>query len=119
MQSVSKIQSRSNSSSSTLCMLNKSKMCMDIFSKKICRPGIHYSMKMARGDKFLARKVIVSLEHLPFTILTFYLLDVLCRIQENITVYKVSSKNFDLDFDRPKCNWINPVLGFHFIVYVL
>ena len=44
-----------------------------------------------------------------FTILTFYLLDVLCPIQENITVYKVSSKNFDLDFDRPKCNWINQV----------
>ena len=53
-QSVSKIQSRSNSSTSTLCILNKSKMCMDIFSKKkICRPRIHcklyYSMKMARG----------------------------------------------------------------------
>ena len=63
-------------------------------------------------DKFLARKFIVSLEHLPFTILAFYLLDVLCSIQENITVYKVSSKNFDLDFDRPKCNWINQVLGF-------
>ena len=54
----------------------------------------------------------------------FYLLDVLCPIQENITVYKVSSKIFDLDFDRPKCNWINQVLGFskfvsHFIVYFL
>ena len=30
-----------------------------------------------------------------FTILTFYLLDILSPIQENITVYKVSSKNFD------------------------
>ena len=49
VQSVSKIQSRSNSSSSTLCMSNKSKMCMDIFSKKICRPRIHHSMKTARG----------------------------------------------------------------------
>ena len=47
-----------------------------------------------------------------FTILTFYLLDVLCPIQENITVYKVSSKIIDLDFDRPKYNWINQVLGF-------
>ena len=59
-----------------------------------------------------------------FTILTFYLLDVLCLIHENITVYKASSKNFDLDFDEPKCNWINQVLGFskfvfHFIVYFL
>ena len=59
-----------------------------------------------------------------FTILTFYLLDELCPIQENITVYKVSLKNFDLDFDRPKCSWINQVLGFskfvfHFIVYFL
>ena len=26
-------------------------MCMDIFSMKICRPRIHYSMKMARGLK--------------------------------------------------------------------
>ena len=32
-----------------LCMLNRSKMCMDMFSKKICRPRIHYSMKMACG----------------------------------------------------------------------
>ena len=62
-----------------------------------------------------------------FTILTFYLLDVLRPIQENITVYKVSSKNFDLDFDRSKYNWINQVLGFgkfvfqfiKFIVYFL
>ena len=59
-----------------------------------------------------------------FTILTFYLLDLLCPIEENIKVYKVSSKNFDLDFDRPKCNWINQVLGFskfvfRFIVYFL
>ena len=59
-----------------------------------------------------------------FTILTFYLLDVLCPIEENIKVYKVSSKNFDFDFDRPKCNWINQVLGFskfvfRFIVYFL
>ena len=84
-------------------------MCMDIFTKKICRPRIHYSTKMAATDKFLARKVIVSLEHLPFSILTFYLLDVLYPTQENITVY---TKNFDLDFDRPKCNWINQVLGF-------
>ena len=49
VQSVSKTQSRSNSSSSDLCMLNKSKMCMDIFSKNICRPGIHCNMKMACG----------------------------------------------------------------------
>ena len=47
-----------------------------------------------------------------FTILTFYLLDVLCPIQENITVYEVSSKNFDLDFDRPNYHWINQVLAF-------
>ena len=54
----------------------------------------------------------------------FFGASTICPIQENITVYKVSSKNFGLDFDRPKCNWINQVLGFskfvsHFIVFVL
>ena len=83
-------------------MLKKSKMYM----MDICKED------WQTCEKFLARKFIVSLEHLPFIILTFYLLDVFCPIQENITVYKVSLKNFDSDFYRPKCNWINQVLGF-------
>ena len=44
-------------------------------------------------------------------------MDVLCPLQENITVYKVSSKNFDLDIDRPKCNWIDQVLGFWYVPF--
>ena len=49
----------------------------------------------------------------------FYLLEVLCPTQENITVYKVSSKNCDLDFDRPKRNWINQVLDCSKFVSIL
>ena len=87
-------------------------MCMDT-SKEDWQTWdtLHYE-NGSWTNKFFVRKFIVSLEHLPFTILTFYLLDVLCPLQENITVYKVPSKNFELDFDSPKCNWINQVLGF-------
>ena len=33
-------------------------------------------------------------------------------LQENITVYKVSLKNFDFDFDRPKMQLEQSSIGF-------
>ena len=67
----------------------------------------------------MARKFIVPL-HGAFTIYHSNILFIGCTLpntRKYNSVLKVSSKNFDLDFD-----WINQVLGFskfvfHFIVY--
>ena len=100
-------------------------MCMDSFPKKIWQTWdtLHYenglwTNALLLGFQLVSCATVTSFGKKmycffgTFSILTFYLLDVLCPLQENITVYKESSKNSDLDIDRPKWNWINQVLGF-------
>ena len=100
-------------------------MCMDSFPKKIWQTWdtLHYenglwTNALLIGFKLVSCATVTSFGKKihsffgTFTILTYHLLNVLCSLQENITVYKVSSKNFDLDFDRPNMQLDQSSIGF-------